>query len=57
MRTGPRLLTIQCAKGSKILQPPPRFGSPGSPSQYFPLEVFVLNGDSGQISVLNRSIS
>lgn len=27
MRTGPRLLTIQCAKGSKILQPTYRFGS------------------------------
>ncbi|XP_010552119.1 PREDICTED: rab3 GTPase-activating protein non-catalytic subunit [Tarenaya hassleriana] len=58
MRTGPRLLTIQCAKGSKLLQPSYRFGStsPSSSSPYIPLEVFLLNGDSGQISMLNRSL-
>ncbi|WOK91499.1 hypothetical protein Cni_G00190 [Canna indica] len=55
MRTGPRLLTIQCPKGSKILQPSTRFMS-SSESPYIPLEVFLLNGDSGQLSVLNRSI-
>ncbi|RVW43016.1 Rab3 GTPase-activating protein non-catalytic subunit [Vitis vinifera] len=56
MRTGPRLLTVQCSKGSKILQPTYRFGSSmGSP--YVPLEVFLLNGDSGQLSVLNRSLN
>lgn len=58
MRTGPRLLTIPCPKGSKILQPTYRFGaSPMSTSSYIPLEVFLLNGDSGQLSVLNRSFS
>ncbi|KAH9778994.1 RAB3GAP2 N domain-containing protein [Citrus sinensis] len=57
MRTGPRLLTIQCAKGSKILQPTYRFGSSMASSPYVPLEVFLLNGDSGQLSVLNRSLS
>lgn len=57
MRTGPRLLTIQCAKGSKILQPTYRFGSSMASSPYVPLEVFLLNGDSGQLSVLNRSHS
>ncbi|KAJ4726448.1 putative Rab3 gtpase-activating protein non-catalytic subunit [Melia azedarach] len=56
MRTGPRLLTIQCAKGSKILQPTYRFGSSMTSSPYVPLEVFLLNGDSGQLSVLNRSL-
>ncbi|XP_058095556.1 uncharacterized protein LOC131240986 isoform X2 [Magnolia sinica] len=58
MRIGPRLLTIQCAKGSKILQPTLRFGSSSAAtsSSYIPLEVFLLNGDSGQISVLNRSL-
>ncbi|CAK9134139.1 unnamed protein product [Ilex paraguariensis] len=57
MRTGPRLLTIPCAKGSKILQPTYRFGlSMESSSSYIPLEVFFLNGDSGQLSVLNRSL-
>lgn len=56
MRTGPRLLTIQCAKGSKILQPTYRFGSSMASSPYVPLEVFLLNGDSGQLSVLNRSL-
>lgn len=56
MRTGPRLRTIQCAKGSKILQPTYRFGS-SMASPYVPLEVFLLNGDSGQISVLNRTLS
>lgn len=56
MRTGPRLRTIQCAKGSKILQPTYRFGS-SMASSYVPLEVFLLNGDSGQISVLNRTLS
>ncbi|XP_052207557.1 uncharacterized protein LOC127811595 [Diospyros lotus] len=57
MRTGPRLLTIPCAKGSKILQPTYRSepSSSVSPSSYVPLEVFLLNGDSGQISVLNQS--
>ncbi|XP_051145692.1 uncharacterized protein LOC127261394 [Andrographis paniculata] len=55
MRTGPRLLTIPCPKGSKILQPTYRFSSvTSSSSSYEPLEVFFLNGDSGQISVLNR---
>ncbi|XP_010924605.3 LOW QUALITY PROTEIN: uncharacterized protein [Elaeis guineensis] len=53
MRTGPRVLTIQCPKGSKILQPSTRFVS--STSSYTPLEVFLLNGDSGQLSVLNGS--
>eukprot|EP00262_Sarcandra_glabra_P016566 TRINITY_DN5440_c0_g1_i1.p1 TRINITY_DN5440_c0_g1~~TRINITY_DN5440_c0_g1_i1.p1 ORF type:complete len:101 (+),score=7.93 TRINITY_DN5440_c0_g1_i1:320-622(+) len=58
MRIGPRLLTIQCSKGSKILQPTPQLGSSlVTPSSYVPLEVFLLNGDSGQVSVLNRSIS
>lgn len=56
MRTGPRLLTIQCTKGSRLLQPTYRFGSSlGSP--YVPLEVFLLNGDSGQLLVLNRSLN
>ncbi|KAL7143437.1 hypothetical protein ABFS83_08G190500 [Erythranthe nasuta] len=57
MRTGPRLLTIPCPKGSRILQPTYRFSSAASQSSsssYVPLEVFFLNGDSGQISVLNR---
>ncbi|XP_047969528.1 LOW QUALITY PROTEIN: rab3 GTPase-activating protein non-catalytic subunit-like [Salvia hispanica] len=55
MRTGHRLLTIPCPKGSKILQPTYRFSSATtSSSSYVPLEVFFLNGDSGQISVLNR---
>ncbi|XP_059662724.1 uncharacterized protein LOC132308615 [Cornus florida] len=58
MRTGPRLLTIPCAKGSKILQPPYKFGSSlESSSSYVPLEIFLLNGDSGQLSVLNRSLN
>ncbi|EOY13301.1 Uncharacterized protein TCM_031843 [Theobroma cacao] len=53
MRTGPRLLTIQCAKGCRLLQPTYRFGS-SLDSPYVPLDVFLLNGDSGQLSVLNR---
>ncbi|KAF5208214.1 Rab3 gtpase-activating protein non-catalytic subunit [Thalictrum thalictroides] len=57
MRIGPRLLAIQCAKGSKIMQPTPRFGSSTTQSSYVPLEVFLLNGDSGQISVINRSLN
>lgn len=58
MRTGPRLLTIPCAKGSKILQPTYSFGSSlTSSSSYVPLEVFFLNGDSGQLSVLNRTLN
>ncbi|XP_068666172.1 uncharacterized protein [Aristolochia californica] len=58
MRLGPRLLAIPCPKGSKILQPSYRFGSSSavSPSSYIPLEVLLLNGDSGQVSVLNRSL-
>ncbi|MQL87638.1 hypothetical protein Taro_020188 [Colocasia esculenta] len=57
MRTGPCLLTIQCPKGSKILQPSTRFGSSSTSSSHAPLEVFLWNGDSGQLSVLNRVIS
>ncbi|KAL0328417.1 UNVERIFIED_CONTAM: Rab3 GTPase-activating protein regulatory subunit [Sesamum calycinum] len=55
MRTGPRLLTIPCPKGSKILQPTYRFSSATATasSSYAPLQVFFLNGDSGQISLLN----
>ncbi|KAI4333566.1 hypothetical protein L6164_018354 [Bauhinia variegata] len=56
MRTGPRLRTIPCAKGSKMLQPSHPFGASMSSSPYVPLEVFLLNGDSGQISVLNRTL-
>ncbi|KAI3703906.1 hypothetical protein L1987_74102 [Smallanthus sonchifolius] len=55
MRTGPRILTIPCPKGSKILQPTYRFGSTFSASSstcYEPLQVFFLNGDSGQLSRL-----
>lgn len=55
MRTGLRLRTISCAKGSKMLQPSYRFGASMS-SPYVPLEVFLLNGDSGQILVLNRTL-
>ncbi|ONK69028.1 uncharacterized protein A4U43_C05F18530 [Asparagus officinalis] len=55
MRTGPRVLTIQCPKGCRILQPSTRFLS-SFQSSYVPLEVFLLNGDSGQLSVLNRHI-
>lgn len=54
MRTGHRLLTLTCSKGSKLLQPTYRFdSSDGSCSSYAPLEAFFLNGDSGQLSVLN----
>ncbi|XP_076960109.1 uncharacterized protein LOC143636388 [Bidens hawaiensis] len=56
MRTGPRILTVPCPKGSKILQPTYRFGSTfaeSSSTSYKPLEVFFLNGDSGQLSRLN----
>ncbi|EOY20421.1 Rab3 GTPase-activating protein non-catalytic subunit isoform 2 [Theobroma cacao] len=56
MRTGPRLLTIQCAKGCRLLQPTSRFGS-SLDSPYVPLEVVLLNGDSGQLSVLNRFLN
>ncbi|KZV29702.1 rab3 GTPase-activating protein non-catalytic subunit [Dorcoceras hygrometricum] len=57
MRTGPRLLTVPCPRGSKILQPTYRFTpAMSSSSSYVPLEVFFLNGDSGQVSVLNRFI-
>ncbi|XP_017980083.1 PREDICTED: rab3 GTPase-activating protein non-catalytic subunit [Theobroma cacao] len=56
MRTGPRLLTIQCAKGCRLSQPTYRFGS-SLDSPYIPLEVFLLNGDSGQLSVLNRFLN
>ncbi|XP_022982109.1 uncharacterized protein LOC111481046 isoform X3 [Cucurbita maxima] len=56
MRTGRRLRTIRCAKGSKLLQPSSRFGS-SMASPYVPLEVFLLNGDSGEISILNRTLS
>ncbi|XP_062096823.1 uncharacterized protein LOC133802515 isoform X1 [Humulus lupulus] len=56
MRTGPRLRTIRSAKGSKILQPTYRFGSSLASSPYVPLEVFLLNGDSGHISILNRTL-
>lgn len=54
MRTGPRILTIPCPKGSRMLQPSSRLEQSAS-SSYAPLEVFLLNGDSGQLSVLHRS--
>lgn len=54
MRTGPRVLTIQCSKGSKILQPSVR--SVSKSSSYAPLQVFLLNGDSGRLLVLDRSL-
>ncbi|CAH9115595.1 unnamed protein product [Cuscuta europaea] len=61
MRTGPRLQTIPLLKGSKVLQPAYCFSlsseESSSASAYVPLEVFFLNGDSGQLSVLNRSLN
>ncbi|KAJ3683411.1 hypothetical protein LUZ60_013638 [Juncus effusus] len=56
MRTGPRLLTIQCPKGSKMLQPSIRVSSDSVSSFYNPLEVYLLNGDSGQLFILNQHI-
>ncbi|XP_062193172.1 uncharacterized protein LOC133896589 [Phragmites australis] len=56
MRTGSRLLTIPCPKGSRILQPSTRFSSSKFSSSYSPLVVYLFNGDSGQLSVLNRHI-
>ncbi|CAN1147176.1 Rab3 GTPase-activating protein non-catalytic subunit [Linum perenne] len=57
MRSGGRILAVQCGKGSKILQRTYRFGSVmDSSSPYVPLEVFLLDGESGQLSVLNRSL-
>ncbi|XP_065861957.1 uncharacterized protein [Euphorbia lathyris] len=56
MRTGPRLRTIRCSRGSRLLQPTYRFGS-SLDSPYVPLEVFLLNGESGLLSVLNRSLN
>ncbi|KAK8459639.1 hypothetical protein SEVIR_2G179700v4 [Setaria viridis] len=53
MRTGSRLLTIPCPKGSRILQPSARLSSTYS---YTPLEVYLFNGDSGQLSVLNSHV-
>ncbi|PUZ70322.1 hypothetical protein GQ55_2G219400 [Panicum hallii var. hallii] len=53
MRTGSRLLTIPCPKGSRILQPSARLSSSFS---YAPLEVYLFNGDSGQLSVLNSHV-
>ncbi|KAK9085684.1 hypothetical protein Sjap_026095 [Stephania japonica] len=55
MRIGPRLVAIKCAKGSKILQPTSKLGSSSVSPSFVPLEVFLLNGDSGQLSVLNQS--
>lgn len=56
MRTGPRLLTVPCPKGSIILQPSARSTVLNSSSSYNPLKVFLLNGDSAQLSVLSSSI-
>ncbi|KAG8061004.1 hypothetical protein GUJ93_ZPchr0002g23624 [Zizania palustris] len=56
MRTGSRLLAVPCPKGSRILQPSTRFTSSPFSSSYSPLEVYLFNGDSGQLSVLNRHI-
>ncbi|CAL5088941.1 unnamed protein product [Urochloa decumbens] len=53
MRTGSRILTIPCPKGSRILQPSARLSSSFS---YAPLEVYLFNGDSGQLSVLNSHL-
>jgi hypothetical protein len=56
MRTGSRLLTIPCPKGSRILQPSARLSTQSFSSSYSPLEVYLFNGDSGQLSVLNRHV-
>uniref|UniRef100_A0A7N0TDT1 Rab3-GAP regulatory subunit N-terminal domain-containing protein n=1 Tax=Kalanchoe fedtschenkoi TaxID=63787 RepID=A0A7N0TDT1_KALFE len=56
MRTGPRLVSVPCSKGSKMLQPTYRFGTSTESSLYSPLEVFILNGDSGQLFVLNKTL-
>ncbi|EPS61151.1 hypothetical protein M569_13648, partial [Genlisea aurea] len=65
MRTGPRLLIIPCPKGCRMLQPAYRFSSSAtegssssssSSSSSDPLQLFFLNGDSGEVSVLNQKL-
>eukprot|EP01018_Ginkgo_biloba_P004820 Gb_20476 [translate_table: standard] len=57
MRTGPRIMTLKCAKGCQLLQPTCKLTcSSSETSDYVPSEVYVLNGDSGQIALLNPSV-
>lgn len=57
MRTGPRIMTLKCAKGCQLLQPACKLTcSSSDTSDYIPSQVYLLNGDSGQIVVLNPSM-
>ncbi|KAI7747243.1 hypothetical protein M8C21_015014 [Ambrosia artemisiifolia] len=54
MRTGGRIQTVPCPKESKILQVAYKFGSAFSASSstsYKPLQIFLLKGDSGRMSI------
>uniref|UniRef100_A0A0D6R9I0 Rab3-GAP regulatory subunit N-terminal domain-containing protein n=1 Tax=Araucaria cunninghamii TaxID=56994 RepID=A0A0D6R9I0_ARACU len=57
MRTGPRIMTLKCAKGCQLLQPACKLTCLSSDtSDYIPSQVYLLNGDSGLIAVLNPTM-
>jgi len=57
MRTGPRIMMLKCAKGCQLLQSSCKFTSLSSDTyDYIPAQVYLLNGDSGQIAILNPII-
>eukprot|EP00249_Psilotum_nudum_P014617 c24920_g1_i1 orf=88-1509(-) len=59
LRNGPRMSIVQCGKGWRILQPSCRFrcSEIDLDNHYRPSVVYLFNGDSGQLSVLNFHIS
>lgn len=57
MRTGGCIMAQKCAKGCQLLQPSCKLTSLLSHTyDYDPAQVYLLNGDSGQIAILNPII-
>lgn len=58
LRDGPRLSIIKCESGSRVIQPACQFrGSEHDvQTEYIPAEAYILNGDSGHLSVVSPHI-
>lgn len=59
LRDGPRLSIVKCESGCRLIQPVCHFrgAEHDSDEEYIPAEAYILNGDSGHLSVLSPQIS
>ncbi|MCO5587556.1 hypothetical protein L7F22_041506 [Adiantum nelumboides] len=58
LRDGPRVSIVKCESGCRVIQPACHFrGSDyDMEEEYIPAEAYILNGDSGQLTVLSPQL-